>query len=239
MLVACEFSGIVRDAFIERGHQAISCDLLPTERPGPHIQGDVLSLLQEPWDLVIAFPPCNYLSHINRWFKNDEKLGFEAKYREAIDFFLACRYANAPRICVENPNQMPQARIALGKPDDWVEPYQFGHVERKRTGLWLTGLPPLMRTLINPSPQQFLRIRGKPFPDRPNIANGVADNGHDRSRFWSGIAAAMAQQWGGFDTNGHNAEAAPELLKGLRRIRGIARAAIAKARELDTNGRNA
>ena len=206
VLVACEFSGIVRDAFIAKGHDAISCDLLPTERPGPHIQGDVQPLLQEPWDLVVAFPPCNYLSHINRWFKNDEKPGFEAKYREAIDFFLACRYANAPRICVENPNQMPAARIALGMPDDWVEPYQFGERYRKRTGLWLTGLPPLMRTLVNPNPEGFLNIRkGKPLPDRPSTAIGPAQNGHERSTFWPGIAAAMALQWGGLDTNDHNA----------------------------------
>ena len=197
VLVACEFSGIVRDAFLERGHDAISCDLLPTERPGPHIQGDVKPLLREPWNLVIAFPPCSYLSHVNRWFKNDEKAGFAPKFQDAIEFFQHCQNANAPRVCVENPNPMPAVVAIIGPPSDWIEPYHFGSIYRKRTGLWLKNLPILMRTYIRTRGEPYLNLRGgKGLPDRPSTGLGIAQNSHERSRFWPGIAAAMADQWG-------------------------------------------
>ena len=182
VLVACEFSGIVRDAFLERGHDAISCDLLPTERPGPHIQGDVTPLLREPWDLVIAHPPCTHLSNARaRWPVNFEALN------TSIVFFKACQNANAPRIAVENPLPSKYARHFIGEPDCWVEPFQFGHAHKKRTGLWLCGLPILL-----PKMQGVGRF--------PTWTGSVAGEGvrdaKGRSRFWPGMAAAMADQWG-------------------------------------------
>ena len=102
VLIACEFSGIVRDAFLELGHDAISCDLLPTESPGPHIQGDVLPLLREPWDLVVAHPPCNRLTMLNHIFHLPEKMpAWEEEYQQALEFFLSCLNANAPKVAVE------------------------------------------------------------------------------------------------------------------------------------------
>ena len=151
VLIACEYSGIVRDAFIEAGHNAISCDLLPTERPGPHIQGDVQELLREPWALVIAHPPCQKLTAVNDcWTNNFDKPNWEAMYKEAVDFFVICRAANAPMIAVENPVMHKRARQLLGKPDCVVHPRDFGSVYQKRTAFWLKGLPPLMSTLYNP-----------------------------------------------------------------------------------------
>ena len=201
VLVACEFSGIVRDAFIERGHDAISCDLLPTERPGPHIRGDVRELLRESWDLVIAHPPCSYLSNYNTPFKKHEQIpDWWERVADGIAFFLQCRAANAPRVAVENPLPMPAVREIIGGPDDWVEPYWFGDVYRKRTGLWLKGLPPLMRTLSRPNGIPWVRDR----PSQRVIASTPAWekrtapslNTHTSAAFWPGIAAAMAQQWG-------------------------------------------
>ena len=128
MLVACEFSGIVRDAFIAKGHDAISCDLLPTERPGPHIQGDVRELLREPWGLVDAHPPCTYLS-VARGEPSDE----EDEILAALEFFADCQDANAPRVAVENPGIYKFAQAVLGKPDCVVQPWHFGDMVLKRT----------------------------------------------------------------------------------------------------------
>ena len=115
VLIACEFSGIVRDAFIAEGHDAISCDLLPTERPGSHIQGDVRELLREPWDLVIAFPPCDRLTMLNHIFHLPDKMpNWESEYRGAMELFQECLGANAPRVAVENPLPHPRARKENG-----------------------------------------------------------------------------------------------------------------------------
>ena len=198
VLVACEFSGIVRDAFIERGHDAISCDLLPTERPGPHIQGDVLPLLREPWDLVIAHPPCTYLSVAGQvWFKSRPERF--AQMEEGARFFDYCLHANAPMVAVENPRPCTQAKHLLGEPTQYVQPFHFGHSLRKLTGLWLRGLPPLMA--------DYAGIEGRPATvvssGRPGVTRShtVDRDGQGRSqrrsRTFPGIAAAMAQQWGG------------------------------------------
>ena len=147
VLVACEFSGIVRDAFIEAGHDAISCDLLPTERPGPHIQGDVRPLLKETWDLVIAHPPCTYLSNVRRPIIDLQ----DERFHSGVEFFKDCLAANAPRVAVENPVSHTGARQAIGKYSQLIRPWWFGEDSRKGVGLWLEGLPPLMATYIRPT----------------------------------------------------------------------------------------
>ncbi len=188
VLVACEFSGIVRDAFIAAGHDAISCDLLPSERPGPHIQGDVRPLLREPWDLVIAHPPCTYLANSGvRWLYRDGRRDEDrwARMAEAAEFFHECLLANAPRVCVENPVMHRHAGIR--KANQFIQPWQFGHGEVKATGLWLRGLPLLEPTEI---------VDGR-TPRVHHMSPGP-DRWRERSRTFPGIAAAMADQWGDF-----------------------------------------
>lgn len=136
VLVACEFSGIVRDAFLERGHDAVSCDLIPAESPGPHIRGDVLEILDNGWDLMIAHPPCTHLAVSGaRWFKNKQ-----AEQKEALSFVKTLLEADIPKICLENPVSIISSRIR--KPDQIIQPYDFGHPESKKTCLWLKNLPP-------------------------------------------------------------------------------------------------
>ena len=184
VLVACEFSGIVRDAFIEAGHDAISCDLLPTERPGPHIQGDVRDLLTEEWDVMIAHPPCTYLAVSGaRWFK-----GREAEQAEALAFVQTLLDAPIPRIALENPVGVISTRIC--KPSQYIHPWEHGHPETKKTGLWLKGLP-LLRPSCFSDGRQGRVHRDPPGPDRWKA----------RSRTYPGIAAAMAAQWGSLDAN--------------------------------------
>ena len=178
VLVACEYSGIVRDAFIERGHDAMSCDLLPTEQPGPHYQGDVVPLLQQDWDLVIAHPPCTYLAVSGaRWWKDR----YEAQ-ASALAFFL--RFVDcAPRVAIENPIGCVSTRWR--KPDQIIQPWQFGHGETKATCLWLHGLQMLTHTHVVDG--RFARCHLEPpGPDRWK----------NRSRTYKGIANAMAEQWG-------------------------------------------
>jgi hypothetical protein len=179
VLVACEFSGTVRDAFIAEGHDAVSCDLLPTERPGPHMQGDVLSILYDPgWDLMIAHPPCTHLAVSGaRWFK--EKMLEQA---EALDFVRALLAAPIHRIALENPISIISSKIR--KPDQIVQPWQFGHGETKATCFWLKNLPPLRPTEIVEG--RTARVhRAAPSPDRWK----------ERSRTLPGLARAMARQW--------------------------------------------
>jgi hypothetical protein len=179
VLIACEFSGIVRDAFIARGHDAWSCDLLPSERPGPHVQGDVLALLGADWDLMIAHPPCTHLAVSGaRWFK-DKRVEQEA----ALAFVATLMQARIPRIALENPISIISSRIR--KPDQIVQPWMFGHGETKATCLWLKGLPLLVPTDIV-SGREARVHRAPPGPDRWK----------ERSRTLPGIAAAMADQWG-------------------------------------------
>ena len=182
VLVACEFSGIVRDAFAARGHDAWSCDLLPSERPGQHIQGDVrwyLNGLWGDWDLMIAHPPCTHLAVSGaRWFA-----GKQIEQAEALEFVRALLDAPIPRIALENPVSIISSRVR--KPDQIIQPWQFGHGETKATCLWLRGLPKLTPTdVVDGRENRVWRMA--PSPDR----------WRERSRTFEGIAAAMADQWG-------------------------------------------
>ena len=148
VLVACEFSGIVRDAFTAKGHEAMSCDLLPTEKPGPHYQGDIMDILHEDWDMIIAFPPCTHLAVSgSKYFA--QKIA-DGRQQQGIDFFMA--FVNAPcrKIAIENPIGIMSSKYR--KPDQIIQPYEFGHPESKKTCLWLKGLPPLMATNILSKP---------------------------------------------------------------------------------------
>lgn len=179
VLIACEFSGTVRDAFLARGHDAISCDLLPTEAPGPHHQGDVLDILDDGWDMMIAHPPCTHLAVSGaRWFKSKQ-----AEQAAALDFVRRLMAAPIPRKCIENPVSIISSRVR--KPDQIIQPWQFGHGETKATCLWLTGLPLLQPTNIVDGRAATVH-RMPPGPDRWKL----------RSKTYSGIAAAMAEQWG-------------------------------------------
>ena len=179
ILVACEYSGIVRDAFIARGHDAMSCDLLPTEKPGPHYRGDVRNILGDGWDMMIAHPPCTHLAVSGaRWFA--DKL---AEQEIALEFVRLLMAAPIARIALENPISIISSRIR--KPDQIIQPWQFGHGEIKATCLWLKGLPLLCATDIVAG--RVARVhRMPPGPDRWK----------ERSRTYSGIAVAMAAQWG-------------------------------------------
>lgn len=178
VLVACEYSGRVRDAFLRRGHDALSCDLLPTETPGPHYQGDVRAILGDGWDLLIAHPPCTHLAVSGaRWFK--DKIQEQA---EALNFVRLMLDAPIKRIALENPISIISSRIR--KPDQIIQPWQFGHGETKATCLWLKGLPLLQPTSIVEGREAIVH-RMPPSPDRWK----------NRSRTYEGIAEAMAEQW--------------------------------------------
>ena len=179
ILIACEFSGIVRDAFIARGHNAVSCDVLPTERPGPHLQGDVLAYLGGEWDMMIAHPPCTHLAVSGaRWFK-----GKRQEQADALAFVQRLLDAPIPRIALENPVSVISSHIR--KPDQIVQPWMFGHPETKATCWWLKGLPPLMPT--DTVDGRYGRVwREPPGPNRWK----------NRSRTYLGMAQAMAAQWG-------------------------------------------
>ena len=184
VLVACEFSGIVRDAFIAEGHDAISCDLLPTESPGPHIQGDVRPLLREPWDLVIAHPPCTALTRARGKMKPWPEV------EKAIEFFQECQAANAPQVAVENPIPFKAVSDVLGSPQCKVDPYMFGDNYRKRTWWWTHGLPPLLPMMDSEHPDYWC-------PSNSSRSPGLAGrSSRKRARFHPGMAAAMAKQWG-------------------------------------------
>jgi site-specific DNA-cytosine methylase len=183
ILIACEFSGIVRDAFIAKGHDAVSCDLLPTERPGPHIQGDVLEVLGDGWDMMIAHPPCTHLAVSGaRWFKDKIR-----EQEDAITFFIILvTYAYIPKIVVENPIGIMSTHFR--KPDQIVQPWMFGHGETKATCLWLKGLPKLKPTNIVEGRE------GKVWRMPPS-----KDRWKKRSITYQGLADAMAEQWGNSD----------------------------------------
>lgn len=198
VLVACEFSGVVRDAFTALGHDAMSCDILPSLSPGEHYQGDVLDLIDEPYDLVIAHPPCTYLALSGvRWLYSEP--GRQEKMEEAAEFFNKMSKFNSPRIAIENPVQHRYAVEAhgLGKQTQVVNPWQFGHPERKMTCLWLYNLPKLVET--DNVKEQMLAL---PKNQQNRIHFSPDSKGRElkRSITYSGIAAAMAEQWGGLDS---------------------------------------
>jgi len=194
ILVACEYSGIVRDAFAKRGHDAMSCDLLPTEKEGKHHQGDVQDLLDEPWDMIIAHPPCTALAVSgNRWYgegqpKHNERLESVAWTKALWDSCIKV----SPRVCFENPVGVLPKMGGLPGPQ-YIQPWMFGHMEQKKTGLFLSGLPPLRETVNTFSEMMNLTVQERqrifylpPSEDRWKI----------RSKTFQGIADAMAEQWG-------------------------------------------
>lgn len=181
VLIACEYSGTVRDAFIRGGHEAMSCDLLPTEVPGPHYQGDVRDVLDYPWDLMIAHPPCTHLSVSGA--RHFEAKRQDGRQQAAASFFLMLAKADIPRIAIENPVCVMSS--LWRKPDQVIQPWQFGHGETKATCLWLKALHPLMPTNI---------VEGR--EPRVHWISPGPDRWKERSRTFTGIAEAMAQQWG-------------------------------------------
>lgn len=198
VLVACEFSGRVRDAFIARGHDAISADLLPSETPGPHYQGDCRDLINATdWDLMIAHPPCTYLSNAgvqslyNRdWSWNMERVRLMWK---GIEFFNELLDAPIPRIAVENPVQHRFAKNEVNQPyDQIIHPWMFGHTEQKKTCLWLKDLPALVET-DNVYNQMMLLPKSQRQPFW--YSSGYGNRQITRSRTYPGIAEAMADQW--------------------------------------------
>ncbi len=203
VLVACEFSGVVREAFRKRGHDAWSCDLLPTEIAGNHIQGDVLDILTEGWDLMIAHPPCTHLSVSGaRWFTEGKKpLSLR---NDALTFVKQLMDAPIEGICIENPVGVISSHIR--KADQVIEPYMFGHPETKRTCLWLKNLPPL-RYGANPQlafgdkkppVTEYVKeaMANLPPKERHRIWWMGSGHGKERSVTYAGIANAMAEQWG-------------------------------------------
>ena len=179
ILIACEFSGTVREAFRRKGHDAWSCDLLPTEIPGQHIQGDVLDILGDGWDIAIFHPPCTHLAVSGaRWFA-----GKQAEQKQALEFVQRLMDAPIERIAIENPISIISSRIR--KPDQIIQPWQFGHGETKATCLWLKGLPLLRPTDI---------VKGRLA--RVHKLPPSAERWKERSRTYQGIADAMANQWG-------------------------------------------
>lgn len=179
VLVACEFSGVVRDAFIAKGHDAMSCDLLPTERLGPHYQGDVFDVIGDNWDLMIAHPPCTHLCVSGaRWFKEKKE-----EQAQAVDFFMALVSADIPKIATENPVGIMSTRYR--KPDQYIQPWEYGHGETKKTCLWLKNLPLLAPTNI---------VEGR--DNRIHRLPPTADRGKLRSETYQGWADAFAGQWG-------------------------------------------
>jgi hypothetical protein len=184
VLVACEFSGTVRDAFAARGHDAWSCDLLPSESEGNHIEGNVLDILDAGWDLMIAHPPCTRLANSGVHWLNRRDLWSELD--ESAEFFRDLLHAPIPRVCVENPIPHKYAVKRIGrKYDQIVRPWQFGQGLSKAVCLWLRGLPKLEPTEIVEGREQYIMKMG-PSEDRAK----------KRSVFFPGIAAAMAEQWG-------------------------------------------
>lgn len=174
VLIACEESGVVRDAFIAAGYEALSCDLLPSRRPGPHYEGDVRDLLDYPWDLMIAHPPCTHTSVSGARWHADKRA--DGSQYAAVSF---------PRIAIEQPVSILSS--LWRKPDQVIQPWQFGHGEVKATHLWLKGLPPLRPTQIVEGREARVH-RMAPGPNRAR----------DRSATYAGIASAMAGQWGRF-----------------------------------------
>jgi len=195
--VACEFSGIVRDAFEKRGHNAWSCDLLPSETVGQHYQGDVKDILGLGWDLMIAFPPCTHLAVSGaRWFKEKGE-----KQKAAIDFFMMLANTEIDKIAIENPVGIMST--VWRKPDQIIQPYYFGDPFTKTTCLWLKGLPKLFHAeredLFISKPTHTERGEFVTFKSGKRMSKWMAESfgdGHKRSKTFPGIAKAMAEQWG-------------------------------------------
>lgn len=182
VLIACEFSGTVRDAFLRLGHDAMSCDILSTEAPGPHYRGDVRDVLDYPWDLMVAHPPCTHLSVSGARHFDSKRV--DGRQQAAVSFFMMLAKADIPRIAIENPVCIMST--LWRKPDQTIQPWQFGHGETKATCLWLKGLSPLVPTKI---------VQGREA--RVHRMPPGEDRWKERSKTYQGIADAMAAQWGG------------------------------------------
>lgn len=201
VLIACEYSGTVRDAFIKNGHEAMSCDLLPTESPGPHYQGDVFDILYDGWDILIGHPPCTYISYAGTAHWN--KRGRVYKRLAALRFFADLWEAPIKKICLENPKSCASPVIA--KYSQEIQPWYFGHNAYKTTWLWLKNLPLLQYNLENdlfskktscekPEPI-YINKKGKNI-HWCDAMGGGKDRAKNRAKFWPKIAEAMAEQWG-------------------------------------------
>lgn len=195
VLVACEYSGEVRDAFLRRGHDAMSCDLLPADVQGPHYEGDVRDVIEDGWDLMIAHPPCTYLSvsgmHWTTRGLRDPKLT-----EDALEFVKYLLDAPVQRIALENPVSIISRRVR--KPDQIIQPWQFGHDASKKTCLWLKGLPHLVPTdMVEPRIVEGGKKRwGNQCDSGQNKLGPKEDRWKERSKTYRGIAEAMAEQWG-------------------------------------------
>ena len=190
VLVGCERSGIVRDAFLAMGHDAMSCDIEDTQVPGPHYKGSVLDILDDEWDLAIFHPPCTYLTNAaNKWLYVDSSLTTVAERlelrEEAIEFFLKLKNADIPKIAIENPQPHPYVISKVGRFQDKIQPWMFGDPETKGLCWWLKGLPPLFSTQIE-SKREALKHLLPPGPERAML----------RSKFFPGVSKALADQWG-------------------------------------------
>jgi len=193
VLVACEYSGTVRDAFAIAGHDAWSCDLLGSDKPGKHIKGDVLQILNEGWDMMIAHPPCTYLSNsgVSWLYRKENRWDM---MRQGAEFFKKLLEADIPKTAVENPIPHKYALEIIGrKYDQIIQPYQFGHLESKATCLWLKGLPGLNET--NNVKQDMLKLNKAEW-QRLHYLPPSKDRWKLRSKTFDGIADAMANQWG-------------------------------------------
>lgn len=202
VLVGCECSGIVRDAFIRRGHDAMSCDIKPTERPGPHYQGDVFDLDWNEYDLAIFHPPCTYILnngakhlYIDCRLENGRNPVRWRQMEEGAEFFKRCFDWRAPRVAAENPVMVSWARLHAGIPKatQYIQPWQFGHPEQKKTGLWLRNLPKLKPTN---DVYEYMMTLPRHERERIHYMGPSEDRGAKRSEFFTGIADAMADQWG-------------------------------------------
>lgn len=195
VLIACERSGVVREAFSKLGHDAWSCDILHTEIPGNHIQGDVLEILDNGWDLMIAHPPCTHLAVAGaRWFKDKRE-----EQQMAIEFFMDLANARIKKICIENPVCIMSTRYR--KPDQYIHPWQFGHKRTKKTGMWLKNLPLLTPTdIVEPEYILYKSKKNKSGYSRyDKLWDPLGPNtnrAHLRYVTFQGIANAMADQWG-------------------------------------------
>lgn len=199
VLVACEYSGTVRDAFAARGHDAMSCDMLPTDKPGKHYQGDVRDVLDDGWDLMIAHPPCTYMTNSGvTWLHRDPTRW--AKLDDAAAFFRLLLNAPIPRIAIENPIMHKYAKERIGgvKQSQVIQPWMFGHMEQKATCLWLKNLP-----LLQPTNNVRAEMMNLPNNERQRLhyLPPSKDRWKLRSTTYQGIADAMAISWENADVD--------------------------------------
>jgi hypothetical protein len=193
ILIACEYSGTVRDAFAAKGHYAVSCDLLPTDAPGQHYQGDVFDIIDNNWDMMIAHPPCTYLS-VSGMHWTARGLRDPQLTEDALDFVRRLMAAPIPRIAIENPISVISSRIR--KPDQIINPWQFGHDASKRTCLWLKDLPLLSPTkIIEPRIVNGKKRWANQTDSGQNRLPPSEDRWKIRSETYEGVAQAMAEQW--------------------------------------------